>query len=116
MFQGREARSGPLGEASQIGGLASGVPGEAAGVVELVRRFGALPLARVVEPSIRLARRGVPVAPYLAALSAPFAAQMREDATMRAWPFGDAGDAGLVPGATLRRAELARTLSAIARQ
>ena len=37
-------------------GLSVGVPGEAAGLAELVRRFGALPFGRCVEPALRLAR------------------------------------------------------------
>lgn len=113
MFQDRPVRPGPLGEASQYGGLASGVPGEAAGVSELVRRFGRLPLARVVEPAVRLARRGTPISSYLAALGAPFVAQLREDAGMRAWVRGEGG---LVAGETLRRADLARTLTALGRK
>ena len=43
---------------SVIGPKASGVPGAVAGMVEAHRRFGALPLARVVAPAIRLAADG----------------------------------------------------------
>jgi len=42
----------------RTGGLAVGVPGEAAGITMLHRRFGRLPLARVLAPAIRLARDG----------------------------------------------------------
>jgi gamma-glutamyltranspeptidase/glutathione hydrolase len=45
-------------------GLSVGVPGEPAGLAELVRRFGALPFARCVEPALALAR-GFPASPFL---------------------------------------------------
>jgi gamma-glutamyltranspeptidase/glutathione hydrolase len=45
-------------------GLSIGVPGEAAGLAELVRRFGALPFSRCVEPALRLAR-DFPASPWL---------------------------------------------------
>jgi gamma-glutamyltranspeptidase/glutathione hydrolase len=53
-------------DASRIGGLAVGVPGEAAGLVELHRRWGALPLATVAAPAIRLAKDGFEVGHHLA--------------------------------------------------
>ncbi len=43
---------------SRVGGLAVGVPGEPAGIAELVSRFGKLPLAQVVEPARKLAQEG----------------------------------------------------------
>jgi gamma-glutamyltranspeptidase/glutathione hydrolase len=43
---------------SVIGPRASGVPGAVAGMVEAQRKFGALPLARVLAPAIRLAADG----------------------------------------------------------
>jgi gamma-glutamyltranspeptidase/glutathione hydrolase len=46
---------------SMEGGLAVGVPGEIRGLGELVRRFGALPFQKCVEPAQRLATRGFPV-------------------------------------------------------
>jgi gamma-glutamyltranspeptidase/glutathione hydrolase len=46
-------------------GLSVGVPGEASGLAELVRRFGALPFSRCVEPALRLSR-GFAVSPWLA--------------------------------------------------
>ena len=52
---------GKLTGESLIGPRASGVPGAVAGMVEAHRKFGALPLARVLAPAIRLAAEGFTV-------------------------------------------------------
>jgi gamma-glutamyltranspeptidase/glutathione hydrolase len=49
---------GKLTGESVIGPKASGVPGAVAGMIEAHRRFGSLPLARVLAPAIRLASEG----------------------------------------------------------
>ena len=57
----RDMYVGPDGKVtgeSVIGPRASGVPGAVAGMVEAHRRFGILPLARVLAPAIRLAADG----------------------------------------------------------
>ena len=54
-----------LPQASQLGGLAVGVPGESAGLVELHRRLGSLSLKKVAEPAIRLAKHGFEVEEHL---------------------------------------------------
>jgi gamma-glutamyltranspeptidase/glutathione hydrolase len=57
----RDMYVGPDGKVtgeSVIGPRASGVPGAVAGMVEAHRKFGALPLARVLAPAIRLAAGG----------------------------------------------------------
>ncbi len=46
---------------SVIGSKASGVPGAVAGMLEAHRKYGALPIARVIAPAIRLAAEGVVV-------------------------------------------------------
>jgi gamma-glutamyltranspeptidase/glutathione hydrolase len=48
-------------EASQRGGLAVAVPGLVRGLLEVHERFGRLPRAAVLEPSIRLCRKGFPI-------------------------------------------------------
>ncbi len=53
--------------ASRIGGLAVGVPGEPLGLAEIHRRWGTLALAEVAEPAIRYAREGFKVESHLAA-------------------------------------------------
>jgi gamma-glutamyltranspeptidase/glutathione hydrolase len=56
----------PIPGASARGGLAVGVPGEVRGLAEMVRRWGALPFRRCVDPAARLAARGFPVSWRLA--------------------------------------------------
>ena len=46
---------------SLTGALAAGVPGAVAGLTEAQHRYGRLPLARQLEPAIRLARDGFPI-------------------------------------------------------
>src|SRR5687768_15119771 len=58
--------SGRVTRKSVVGPLASGVPGSVAGMVATHQRFGALPLARVLAPSIRLADEGFVVDSQLA--------------------------------------------------
>jgi gamma-glutamyltranspeptidase / glutathione hydrolase len=43
-----------------------GVPGVVAGMAAAVKRFGSMPLAKLIAPAEHLARRGVPVTPALA--------------------------------------------------
>lgn len=60
----RDMYVGPDGKVtgeSLIGPKASGVPGAVAGMVEAHRRFGSLPLAKVLAPAIRLASQGFTV-------------------------------------------------------
>ena len=103
--------SGRLTRKSVVGPLASGVPGSVAGMLATQQRFGALPLARVVAPSIRLADEGFVV-------DSQFAASIERHAKL----IGQfAGAALLLPngqplahGTRLRQPALARTLRAIA--
>ncbi len=43
---------------SRIGGLASGVPGSVAGMVEMHKKFGSLPWEVILQPAIDLAQKG----------------------------------------------------------
>ncbi|KAF7170761.1 hypothetical protein CNMCM5623_003301 [Aspergillus felis] len=47
--------------ASTIGGLASGVPGELRGLEHLHKKYGSLPWSALVQPAVRTAREGFPV-------------------------------------------------------
>jgi len=61
-------KQGNVTEQSEFGYRSAGVPGSVAGLVDAERRWGKLGLAKVMEPAIRLAREGVAVTQYEAAL------------------------------------------------
>ena len=47
-----------IGDLSRTGGLAVGVPGSVAGILEVHKKMGSLPLADLIKPSIELAKEG----------------------------------------------------------
>jgi gamma-glutamyltranspeptidase/glutathione hydrolase len=51
-------------DASVTGHLSVGVPGAVAGLTEAHRRFGRLPFKEVIEPAIKLARKGFEIDEY----------------------------------------------------
>jgi gamma-glutamyltranspeptidase/glutathione hydrolase len=107
MFDGEGERPpGPANAASQLGGLAAGVPGEPAGIQALVDRFGTLPLREVIAPALRLAEEGFAVSEALSKMGEAFDVQLRKDTVMSKWD--------LRPGAILKRPALARVLRAFA--
>lgn len=107
--------SEPLTLPSQLGGLASGVPGEPAGIDALLERFGTVSRETVFAPAIRLASEGVAVSAKLADSSVRWASRLRRDPVMRTW-FESADAPGLREGQILRQPELANTLRAFAAQ
>jgi len=100
----------------RTGGLAVGVPGEAAGIATLHRRFGRLPLARVLEPAIRLARDGfsLDATPHLRREIERSVALLAADPGLKSIYLAPDGSP---PGAGFQvvQADLARTLAAVAR-
>jgi gamma-glutamyltranspeptidase/glutathione hydrolase len=54
-----------LPDASRVGGLAVGVPGEPRGLLELHRRWGVLSLEDVARPAVALGRQGFEIGPHL---------------------------------------------------
>lgn len=94
------------------GPLSAGIPGEVAGLVWIAQHYGALPLAKSLAPSIRIARQGFqPDARFLGALAA------RKDVVAR-WPASNAlylvnGEAPKA-GWTFKTPDLARVLEGIA--
>ena len=107
--------SGDLVEgASMNGPLAAGVPGAPAAWDHIASEYGALSLARSLEPAIRAAREGFEVTPHYRRM-----AGFRKDVIQR-WPAGAEiflAD-GEVPaeGTLIRQPELADTLQALADQ
>jgi len=98
--------------AGRRAGRAAATPGMVAGLLEAHRRFGRLPLARVMAPAIRLARDGFTVTPLLSRTIASSRAKLLEEpaAAARLLPGGEP----LAPGARLVQPELAATLERIA--
>jgi len=104
-----------LSKLSRNGALAVAVPGEVAGLVEVLKRFGKLPLETVISPAIRYAREGFPIQPKL------LRAVNRHLPTIRNNPnfariFLDADGTPYKEGETVRQPELGETLKAISRE
>src|SRR5438034_1259807 len=99
----------------RTGGLAVGVPGEVAGLVTLHRRFGRLPLARVLAPAVRLARDGFTLAdaPHLAREIEHSQGLLAADPELRS-RFLAGGASAPGPDYRIVQADLARTLEAVA--
>jgi gamma-glutamyltranspeptidase/glutathione hydrolase len=99
-----------VADLSQYGGLAVGVPGEAAGWWEAHQAHGRLPWSDVVEPALRLARDGFPVGQLLGS-------RLASDSHLDAFPalaehFRVDGELA-VEGVTITRPMLASTLETL---
>ncbi|MEN9509264.1 MAG: hypothetical protein RLZZ621_1827 [Gemmatimonadota bacterium] len=103
--------NGNLTDKSVYGHLASGVPGAVAGMAALLERYGTMPLSRVMQPAIRLARDGFVVDTALAGSISR--AKSMVTRFSRSTPFFPNGES-ITAGARLVQPELARTLTAIA--
>lgn len=111
MFQ--DAKGEVVPGKSTEGGLAVGIPGMVAGVVGIHKKYGKLPLAKVMQPAIELAENGFAVYPHLAA-----ALEKQKDVLWKseaARPIFFKGEGQpLKLGDTLKQADLAKVLKAIA--
>ena len=103
--------NGKVTNRSIEGHLSSGVPGAVAGLNALLTQYGTMPLSRVMQPAIRLAREGFVVDTALAGSIARAAAMVSRQSPVT--PFFPNGKA-LPAGARLVQPDLARTLQAIA--
>ncbi|MDT8340964.1 MAG: gamma-glutamyltransferase [Longimicrobiales bacterium] len=90
------------------------VPGAVAGWAALSERYGSLPLSRVLEPAIGLARDGFPVSPIIAGQWAATEDLLRVDVGASATYLVD-GERAPRPGEWFRNPDLAASLEAIAR-
>lgn len=106
-----DAQGNAIPNKSTVGATAVGVPGTVAGVLEVHRKLGTLPLREILEPVIALARNGVAVtqkqAQRLQRYSARFSA-VNGPNTKFATPFKE--------GDIIRYPELAETLTKIAEE
>ncbi len=99
---------------STEGGLAVATPGELAGIVAALQRFGSMSLPAVAAPAVRLARDGFPIEPHLAAAIAAQRESIERNPALAAILLRDDG-VPLAAGSTLRQSDLARTLESAAR-
>ncbi len=65
--------------ASQEGILAAGVPGEMAGLCDILAKHGRLPLATVLAPAMRLAKEGVPIDEHDLGIQSQMIAEWKQD-------------------------------------
>jgi gamma-glutamyltranspeptidase/glutathione hydrolase len=100
-------------KASKRGGMAVGVPGEAAGFAMALERFGRIDRKVVVAPAIRLAKDGFTVEPHLAAALARHRDALASDPALANEFLRDDGTP-YEAGGKLVRPDLARTLEAFA--
>ena len=98
---------------SVFGGLASGVPGMVAGVLEVHAKYGKLTRAQVLAPAIELAEQGVRVYPHLAFAIERMKPVLSKSPAGRAIFYDKEGEP-LKVGALLKQPDLAKTLRAIA--
>jgi len=101
-----------VGRAGSLGPLSVAVPGNLLAWSAALAMEGRFSLADVLQPAIRLARRGFTVSHYLADCAAEVAADLALDAGIAALFMP--GGAPIRAGQTLRNPALAETLEAIA--
>lgn len=101
------------GRANLVGALAVAVPGTLAGWCRLLATDGTLPLADVMAPAIRLARRGFTVTPYLSTCVGECAADLAGDPGLARLFLPDG--APVPAGSRLVQGDYATTLALIAR-
>lgn len=97
---------------SRFGGRSVGVPGAPAGYLEIARRYGRLPLTKVVAPSVTLARDGFRMGANHR-LVGRFASKMFADYQQLEARFRYLDE---TPGAVLKQPALAKLMEALARQ
>jgi gamma-glutamyltranspeptidase/glutathione hydrolase len=100
-------------EASVVGYRSAGVPGTVAGLALVLKTYGKMKLAEVMEPAIELAEKGFPVSERLSELLSQSSAVLGRFGTSRRI-FLKKGSL-YEPGDILQQPELASTLRRIAR-
>ncbi len=110
MYLGKDGKPQP--RLSQDGILSVGVPGLVAGLLEIHKKFGSLPLAQVIAPSIELAENGFPIYPELHEALTFRAETLKKDPTARMIFLNASGEVPAV-GTLLVQKDLAKTLKLI---
>jgi len=110
-------RPGVPERASLVGPLAVATPGFVRGLAEALARYGTLPLAKVLEPAIRLAEDGFAIGPYHARMLEVMRGyglpeRFPETARIQFPPPGEKA----APGWRLVQKDLAKTLRRLARE
>jgi gamma-glutamyltranspeptidase / glutathione hydrolase len=106
---------------SRVGGLAVAVPGEPAGLEELLRRFGsgAVSRADIASHAAGYARDGFPISGYVSRMSSYVAATMRGDALLGSFfpptPEGGTPADRIPEGALVRNPRLAEAITSFGR-
>lgn len=113
MYVGKDGKANT--DLSQNGILAVAVPGMVAGLVEIHKRFGSLPLEKVIAPAVRLAEEGFPIYEEFHRALENRAAQIKKDPAA-AKIFLDNNGAVPAVGTTLVQKDLAKTLRLIAQK
>lgn len=103
-----------VSELSRNGPLAVAVPGTIAGLVEIQKKYGTIPLAKVMAPAIRLADEGFPIYPQLAEAIKYREKLLGDSPATRTIYFRE--DRPLGEGELLVQKDLAKTLRAVARK
>jgi gamma-glutamyltranspeptidase/glutathione hydrolase len=108
--------AGKLTEKSTVGYLASGVPGSVAGLAEALKKYGTMPLAKVMAPAIRLASEGYLIEQNPTDTAPPRARPCsRLIAQFGAKDLFCPGGNTLAVGTVFKQPDLARSLQAIAK-
>ncbi len=102
---------GEPSERSVYGHLAPGVPGAVAGMLEAHRRLGKLPLAKILDPAIRLARDGFVIDDYRSRSIRGHVDRLSQYPASARQFLLDGKEP--TPGTRWRQPDLARTLMAI---
>lgn len=102
-------------EKSRYHGLAIGVPGTVAGLVDALEKYGTMPLEKVIAPAIKLAKEGFIVGPDLAYSLAALEKRLKK------WPstekvFYKADGSFYEVGDRLIQKDLAKSLERIAKE
>ncbi|XP_053609704.1 glutathione hydrolase 1 proenzyme-like [Plodia interpunctella] len=101
---------------STVGGLAIAVPGELRGYGEMHRRYGRLPWAELVQPTIDLCKNGVRVTEYMARVLLSYSDRIKAEPSMRETYVNPETREVYQLGDLIRHPTLAVTLETIARE